>query len=190
MLVYREAVLEFLLMAVAPTGANEASKAADSAPQASTALLPQQPPGALHSLLTHLSQPATTPPSANPEQSHLGPAPLTSNLSLRQHVLQQVQSQHLALQRLIKVCADLALGPSDNQATPTVAATDHTPAEEVGQWVLLGELLNILDEYAHMLEFSQEDTAPGHKHRRAPEMVQNNLLYLTAVAEATGKAQR
>lgn len=189
--VYREAVLHFLLMAVAPIGCSEASKAADSAsPQATTALLPQQPLGPLHSLLTHLSQPATTPPSANPKQSPSEPASVTSNLSLRQRVLQQVQSQHFALQRLIKICAELALGPAGNQATPTLAATDPSSAEEVGQWVFLGQLLNILDDYAHMLESGLGDKVPGHQHRRAPEMVQNTLLYLTAVAEATGKAQR
>lgn len=193
MLVYREAALQFLLMAVAPSRCSEVSKAADSAtPQASTALLPQQPPGPLHNLLTHLSQPTTTPPSAGPDPSPSGPAPVTSNLSLRQHVLQQVQSQHFALQRLIKICAELALGPAGNQATPTVrlAATDPIPAEGVGQWVLLGQLLNILDDYTHMLAFSLEDMVPGHRHRRAPRMVQSTLLYLTAVAEATGKAQR
>ena len=184
MLVYREAVLQFLLMAVAPTGSSEASQAADSASP------PQQPPGLLHSLLTHLSQPATTPPSAKPGQSPSEPAPITFNLSLRQRVLQQVQSQHFALQRLIKICAELVLGPAGNQATPTLAAADPVPAEEVGHWVLLGQLLNILDDYTHMLEFSLEVVVPGHKRRRAPNMVQNTLLYLTAVAEATGKAQR
>ena len=56
--------------------------------------------------------------------------------------------------------------------------------------MLLGQLLNILDDYAHRLEFSVEDVVPGHKHRRAPKMVQNILLHLTAIAEAAGKAQR
>lgn len=180
-------------MAVAPTGYGKAPDL--PYPLAHSALLPQQLPGALHSLLTHLSQPATAPPSADSGQGRSEHAPITSNLPLHQHVLQRVQSKHFALQWLIKICADLALGsslllPASSQAAPTSADFNPVRAGEVGQWVLLGQLLKILDDYAHMLEFSLEDVVPGHKHRRAPEMVHNILLYLTAVAEAAGKAQR
>ena len=186
----REAALQFLLMAVAPTGY---SKAPDSLPPpGAPALLPQQPPGALHSLLTHLSQPTTTPPSADPVKGH---SEYTSNLPLHQRVVQQAQLQHCVLQWLIKICADLALGsslllPTSSQTPPTSSDIDPIQAGEVGQWVLLGQLLNILDDYAHMLEFSLEDVGPGHKDRRAPQRVHSTLLNLTAVAEAAGKAQR
>ena len=190
---YREAALQFLLMAVAPTGY---SKAPDPPPPPGPpALLPQQLPGALHSLLTHLSQPATVPPSADSGQGHSEHASITSNLPLHQRILQQVQSQHFALQWLIKICAHLALGsslllPASSQAPPTSIVNNPVQAEQVGQWVLLGQVLNILDDYARMLTFSLEDVVPGHKHSRAPETVHNILLYLTAVAEAAGKTQR
>ena len=180
-------------MAVAPNGY---SKAPDPPPPpAPSTLFPQQLPGALHSLLAHLSQPVTVPPSAGSGQGNSDNAPITSNLPLHQRVLQQVQSQHFALQWLIKICADLVLGsslllPASSQALPTSADFNPVRAGEVGRWVVLGQLLNILDDYAHMLEFSPGDVVPSPKNRRAPEMVHNILLYLTAVAEAAGKAQR
>lgn len=177
-------------MAVAPTGCSEAPD--PPTPPGPPALLPQQPPGALHSLLTHLSQPATIPPAAYSGQGRSEDA---SNLPLHQRVVQQAQSHHCALQWLIKICADLALGsslllPISSQVPLTSVAINPVQAGEVGQWVLLGRLLNILDEYAHILKFTLEDVVPGHKHRRAPQMICNILLNLTAVAEAAGKAQR
>lgn len=190
---YREAALQCLLMAFAPTGYSEAPD--PPPPPILAPLLPQRLPGALHSLLTHLSQPATVPPSADPGKGHSEHASITSNLPLHQRILQQVQSQHFALQWLIKICADLALGsslllPATSQAPPTSTVNNPVQAVEVGRWVLLGQVLHILDHYTRMLKFSLEDVVPGHKHRRAPEMVHHILLYLTAVAEAAGKTQR
>lgn len=116
---------------------------------------------------------------------------MSDDLSLHQRLLQQVQSKHCALQRMIRICADVALGsslllPASNQAPLISADTDSTQEGEVGQWVLLGQLLTVLDDFTNMLKFSLEDFVAGHKHRR----VQDSLLYLTAVAEAAGKAQR
>lgn len=183
----REAALHFLHTAVAPSGYNIVPHAPDSAPpSAPLSLPPQSPPGALHSLLAHLSQPASI--SARPQQRRPESAPNASRLPLRHRLLQQVQSQHFALQWLIKICTDLALGSS--VPLPASSQALSTQVGEVEPWVLLGQLLNILDDYAHRLEFSVEDVVPGHKHRRAPKMVQNILLHLTAIAEAAGKGQR
>ena len=176
----RGAALQFLLTAVAPSGSNQVAKAPDPVPPlAPPSVAPQQPPAALHSLLAHLSQPA---PTAHPQQSESATI-VSSNLPLHQRFLQQVQSKHDALRRLIKICADIALGssrllPASNQGPQTSADTNPTQAGEVGQWVLLGQLLTVLDDFAHMAKFSLEDT------------VQDSLLYLSAVAEAAGKAQR
>lgn len=180
--------MHFLLMAVAPGSSSKVPKAPDPVlPSGPPSAPPHQPLGALHSLLTHLSQAAPTTHPLQPQS-----APIMSNdLPLRHCLLQQVQSKHGALQRLIKICADLALGsslllPASNHPPATSADTGPTQAGQVGQWVLLGQLLTVLDDFAHMVKLSLEDTAPGHKHRR----VQDTLLYLSAVAEAAGKAQR
>jgi hypothetical protein len=114
------------------------------------------------------------------------------NLSLHQQVLQDAQSQHHALHWLIKICADIALGvskllsPSGEEAS---SPSNLINAPE-GRWVLLGNLLGILDGYTHSLTFTIGDVVPDRDLKRAPKMVKDILLNLTAVADAVGQAQR
>ena len=114
------------------------------------------------------------------------------NLSLHQQVLQDAQSQHHALHWLIKICADIALGVS-KLLPPTSAEPSsdsnliHAPED---RWVLLGTLLGILDGYIHSHTFNITDVVPGRDLERAPKMVKDILLNLTAVADAVGQAQR
>ncbi len=114
------------------------------------------------------------------------------NLGLHQQVLQDAQSQHHALHWLIKICADIALGvstllsPSGEEA-PSPSNLINAPE---GRWVLLGNLLGILDGYIHSLTFTIGDVVPNHGLKTAPKMVKDILLNLTAVADAVGQAQR
>lgn len=114
------------------------------------------------------------------------------NLSLHQQVLQDAQSQHHALHWLIKICADIALGASkllapSSEEPPSPSDLINAPE---GRWVLLGSLLGILDGYIHSLTFTIGDVVPEHGLKRAPKMVKDILLNLTAVADAVGQAQR
>ena len=114
------------------------------------------------------------------------------NLSLHQQVLQDAQSQHHVLHWLIKICADIALGvskllPPSSEESSSRSDLINAPED---RWVLLGNLLGILDGYIHSLTFTIGDVVPGCGLKRAPKMVQDILLNLTAVADAVGQAQR
>ncbi len=114
------------------------------------------------------------------------------NLNLNQQVLQDAQSQHHALHWLVKICADIALGvskllPSSSEEPPSPSDLINAPE---GRWVLLGNLLGILDGYIHSLTFTIGDVVPDCGLKRAPKMVKDILLHLTAVADAVGQAQR
>lgn len=149
----------------------------------------------LHFLLSHLSQLPSNPAQTPPQQTHPESTPTNPDFPLHQQILQKAQVQHHALHWLIKICADLALGSFQlpwvsSQASGTPMDANPAQTQEVGQWVLMWRLLRFLDGYAQDLKFSVEDVVPGHKPKRASMMERNILLHLTAVADATGRAQR
>ena len=154
-------------------------------------MLISQPDKDVHSLLVGLLRPASSPTSEQQLDSPTGS--LTSmkhaELSLHQQVLQQAQDQHHAVQWLIQICADTALGDTVVREAPLQPASSCADSSNatVGGWVLLGELLGILDDYTHSLSFRYEDIQPGAGQHGSPDMV---LLNLTIVAEAVGQAQR
>lgn len=148
--------------------------------------------GDLHGLLAKLLQPK---PNIASGQIHHSQSSFTSsmqNSNLNQQVLQDAQSQHHALHWLVKICADIALGvskllPSSSEEPPSPSDLINAPE---GRWVLLGNLLGILDGYIHSLTFTIGDVVPDCGLKRAPKMVKDILLHLTAVADAVGQAQR
>jgi len=105
--------------------------------------------------------------------------------------LQDAQSQH-ALHWLIKICADIALGVSKllPPSSEELSSRSNLVNAPEGRWVLLGSLLGVLDGYIHSLTFTIGDVVPDRGFRRAPKMVKDILLNLTAVADAVGQAQR
>ncbi len=151
-----------------------------------------RPDASLHVLLTGLLQPRPVTRPSQDQQAELIPTPTTP--SLHQQVLQQSQAQHHALHWLIKICADVALGTSlllpENSQASSSSDADVNSKILVDRWVLLGRLLGFLDGYTHMLTFTLDEVVPGHKQRRAPKMVKDILLHLTAVADVVGQAQR
>ena len=191
----REAALHFLQSALAQPDHTQVQKA--SSPVSVFPPIPplgQQTSRPLNSLLTHLSQLPLSTSATHPQDTQTNPAP-TPKPPLHQQLLQQAQLQHQALKRLIKISADIALGsswllPASGQALAEPADKDPPEADGVEQWVLLGRLLAISDGYAHMLHVYKEDFLPDHKRRRTPAVAHKVLLHLTAVADATGQAQR
>ena len=192
----REAALQFLQSALAPCDYTHMHKAPD--PPQQPALLPpaMQPASrALHPLLSHIPQPSSSKLGSEPHQAQAGWTTTSSSLPLHQEVLQQSQSQHHTFHRLIKICADLALGssallPASNQQPDVSAAAAPTWAGEVDRWVLLGRLLEITNGFVHVLNLSREAVVPDQKRRQVPQIIQDILLHMTAIADATGQAQR
>ena len=197
----REAALQFLHSALAQTSDPHPSGAElQTAAGPLQAAVPPHPDGvaSLHGLLAQLLQATPITASVQEQQTQSlsapTPTPTAPNLSLHQ-VLQGAQTQHRALHWLLKICADVALGvskllPDSSHQTPS--ADNATGAAPVGQWVLLGALLGILDGYTQQLIFSTEDVVPSRRHRLwlLPKMVKDVLLNFTAVADAVGPAQR
>ncbi len=153
---------------------------------------PTAPDGDLHGLLAKLLQPKPNIASGQMHHSQSSFTPSMQILSLHQQVLQDAQSQHHALHWLIKICADIALGVSKllppNSEEPSSRSNLISAPE--GRWVWLGSLLGILDGYIHGLTFTIGDVVPDRVLKRAPKMVKDILLNLTAVADAVGQAQR